>query len=79
MIAGVIGLICFGPWGLLVGAVALIIGLWPKYKGMIMATVAAIGVALLAIYSGPVGWVIAGVTALFALVWAFKDKIWGWI
>ena len=79
MIAGVIGLICFGPWGLLVGAVALIIGLWPKYKGIIMATVAAIGVALLAIYSGPVGWVIAGVTALFALVWAFKDKIWGWI
>ena len=79
MIAGVIGLICFGPWGLLVGAVALIIGLWPKYKGMIMATVAAIGVALLAIYSGPVGWVIAGVTALFALVWAFKDRIWGWI
>ena len=79
MIAGVIGLICFGPWGLLVGAVTLIIGLWPKYKGMIMATVAAIGVALLAIYSGPVGWVIAGVTALFALVWAVKDKIWGWI
>ena len=79
MIAGVIGLICFGPWGLLVGAVALIIGLWPKYKGIIMATVAAIGVALLAIYSGPVGWVIAGVTALFALIWAFKDKIWGWI
>ena len=79
MIAGVIGLICFGPWGLLVGAVTLIIGLWPKYKGMIMATVAAIGVALLEIYSGPVGWVIAGVTALFALVCAFKDKIWGWI
>ena len=79
MIAGVIGLICFGPWGLLVGAVALIIGLWSQYKGIVMATVAAIGVALLAIYSGPVGWVIAGVTALFALVWAFKDKIWGWI
>jgi hypothetical protein len=58
-IASLIGLMIFGPWGLLVGAVLLIASLWPRYKGWIMAIVAAIGITLLAIYAGPVGWIIA--------------------
>lgn len=58
-IASLIGLMIFGPWGLLIGAVLLIASLWPKYKGWIIAIVAAIGITLLAIYSGPVGWIIA--------------------
>lgn len=85
-IASLIGLMIFGPWGLLVGAALAIVGLWPKYKAWIIA----IGVAIVAAFAvywgiwlaatlGPIGAIIVAVIAIGAIVTAlfikFKDQI----
>lgn len=79
-IASLIGLIVFGPWGLLVGAVLLIASLWPKYKAQIIALGAIFAATAIAVWLfGPWGFIVLAIGALVMLVWAFKDKIWGWI
>ena len=75
-IASLIGLMVFGPWGLLVGGVMLIAGLWPKYRGIILATVAALSAAALLIYFGPIGLLVGVGAAVVGAIYAFRKQIW---
>jgi len=74
-IASLIGLIVFGPWGLLVGAILLIASLWPKYKAWIIAF--GIGlVALIIAIKAPIvfqilGMVISWLAAMAAPILPF--------
>lgn len=76
IIASLIGLMVFGPWGLLVGGILLLAGLWPKYKGIIIATVAALTAAALLIYFGPIGLLVGIGVAVVGAIYAFRKQIW---
>ena len=84
--ASLMGLMIFGPWGLLVGAVVLIMGLWPKYKAWIIA----IGIAVIAVllWMG-ISWlaamaapllpfiaIIAAITAVVMIIMKIGPMIW---
>ena len=73
---GLIGLMYFGPWGLLLAAVPVIIRLWKTWYPVILSLL--IGAAALWLF-GPWGFIVGAVVLLGSLIFKFKDKIWAFV
>ena len=73
---GLIGLMYFGPWGMLLAAVPLIVKYWESWYPVILGIL--VGAACAWIF-GPWGAVVGAVVFLGALIFKFKDKIWAFV